>query len=1169
MNTPNLTRRICGYVIVAASLMITAIAQAQNENVTWQAPADISGITDVNTQGTFYGSWAPYDGSANTLPVNGVVFQGYSSPPGFSAGYPQGDQNGYNGYANPNTANTNYNTLLQTATYASSGSGTITITWGDTPGHTYLIQVWANDGRGNGRSETITGGANTSGNLVFGNFPGQYIIGTYVADSSGSETITLSGGGSVNGDYPQINLLQLRDITSTAVTNYQSAVLADNPLAFYALNPASDPSGTSPDLTGNGNNGSDSSITPATGPTPYITNAANFNASEESYDDLSQGNNPGLLNFSGPITLEAWVQPSSSSEFGDVVAKGYDMSSYDEIVMRVNGPYGADYYGNSGSVGETGGTQTTNWTYVVVSSDGINCSLYINGGLVAQSSDPNGAVNFSDDWVIGNGSSAGNTRYFDGNISEVAIYNHGLTTAQVVNHYSMGELNVPSSSAPPIITAQPQSQPSYVGGSVTFSVGIVSALPTTNQWFWNSNPINGQTNASLTLSNLQLGSAGTYSVVVGNINGTTNSTAASLTVSTPHDLEWSSVNNSGSWDTDTSTNWINLANSQQTVFKSGDEVLFDDTPGVPTGVTVSGTVFPSLITVDSTNNNFEISSGTISGSGALVKEGPSTLTIDSAGNFTGPVTISGGAVNVGGSGFDSVSSITITNASTLDFGGSQIQGGRPVTVSGTGLDDEGALFNSTNDYPTEVLNILLAGDTSFGGTARWDLGSGSQITGAYTLTIDWSADSANGYYGQWNSVEIGAGLTNIVCTNALSDSGVTTALGMTGMDTAFQNPATLLTIGTNCQLVFYSGGFNGSIHILNGGAAYLWTPPSAFNGDNLILDGGASLESWGGSGNESINSAVTLNGVAHIVNGDHFKIYTNVISGPGGFVMDYWNNGIMLAAANTYTGPTIIGSSGNSPEVALTGNGSISGSSLIFFGGNSSTVTHIDVSGRLDDTLTLADGQTLEGIGGINGNLVVSTDAILSPGGTNTTIGITTGSNPVGTLAASGGVTLDGTTIIKLDGSTNDVVEAATNITYGGTLNLVNISGSPLATGNSFPVFNAASYSGSFATITPATPGPGLAWDTSQLSSGIINVVASSSSGPVIGGTAISGGNLVFSGSGGPANGTYYVLTSTNLTSPDWIPVATNSFDASGNFSVTNVVSSTNPQQYYRIELVP
>lgn len=52
-------------------------------------------------------------------------------------------------------------------------------------------------------------------------------------------------------------------MAAAARGDYQSTVLSDNPIAFYALNPASDPSGTSPDLTGNGNNGTAVNITPA------------------------------------------------------------------------------------------------------------------------------------------------------------------------------------------------------------------------------------------------------------------------------------------------------------------------------------------------------------------------------------------------------------------------------------------------------------------------------------------------------------------------------------------------------------------------------------------------------------------------------------------------------------------------------------------------------------------------------------------------------------------------------------------------------------------------------------------------------------------------------------------------------------------------------------------
>ena len=57
------------------------------------------------------------------------------------------------------------------------------------PGNTYLVQVWVNDGRdiGESRSETLTWGTNTSAPVSFGSDgsgPGQYIIGTFVADSS-------------------------------------------------------------------------------------------------------------------------------------------------------------------------------------------------------------------------------------------------------------------------------------------------------------------------------------------------------------------------------------------------------------------------------------------------------------------------------------------------------------------------------------------------------------------------------------------------------------------------------------------------------------------------------------------------------------------------------------------------------------------------------------------------------------------------------------------------------------------------------------------------------------------------------------------------------------------------------------------------------------------------
>ena len=186
-------------------------------DVTWRTPITISGPSDVTTQGTYFGSWAPQDGNANTFPVNGVTFQGFSDLPYFMSG-PTVDS-GYDGYGSPNTSDPNYNALLKYARYSSAGDQPAAISWsGMTPGHLYLIQMWANDGRniGESRSETVAGGTNASAPLSFGSDgsgPGQYIIGTFVANSSRGQTLILKAFSTGANPSPQINLLQVRDIT--------------------------------------------------------------------------------------------------------------------------------------------------------------------------------------------------------------------------------------------------------------------------------------------------------------------------------------------------------------------------------------------------------------------------------------------------------------------------------------------------------------------------------------------------------------------------------------------------------------------------------------------------------------------------------------------------------------------------------------------------------------------------------------------------------------------------------------------------------------------------------------------------------------------------------------------------------------------------------------------
>jgi uncharacterized repeat protein (TIGR03803 family) len=85
-----------------------------------------------------------------------------------------------------------------------------------------------------------------------------------------------------------------------------------------------------------------------------------------------------------------------------------------------------------------------------------------------------------------------------------------------------------------------------------------------------------------------------------------------------------------------------------------------------------------------------------------------------------------------------------------------------------------------------------------------------------------------------------------------------------------------------------------------------------------------------------------------------------------------------------------------------------------------------------------------------------------------------------------------------------------------------------------------------------------------------ISVELEGSAQPGIAQIALSGTNLVISGSGGQSGQTYYVLMGTNLAEPlnEWVPVATNVPGTNGNFVIiaTNAVSPNARQRFYILQ---
>ena len=138
----------------------------------------------------------------------------------------------------------------------------------------------------------------------------------------------------------------------------------------------------------------------------------------------------------------------------------------------------------------------------------------------------------------------------------------------------------------------------------------------------------------------------------------------------------------------------------------------------------------------------QILAGVVNGNGALVKQGAGRLILANSNTYTGDTVIAEGvAVALKSASFGTSAGGTIvSNGAALDLSGSVNDtlnfGTELFTVSGAGPDGLGAVVNTGNSQMNTFGRMTLAGDTTFGGTARWDFrnNSASLAMNGYTLT---------------------------------------------------------------------------------------------------------------------------------------------------------------------------------------------------------------------------------------------------------------------------------------------------------------------------------------------------------------------------------------------------------------------------------------------------
>ena len=116
-------------------------------------------------------------------------------------------------------------------------------------------------------------------------------------------------------------------------------------------------------------------------------------------------------------------------------------------------------------------------------------------------------------------------------LQRISAAQHGCDPANWIGEApTPGGPRAYSGASLPTIVSQPQDRIAPTDGTASFSVAVCGLPPFTYQWQHNGLNLDGATNATLTLTRLQLAQSGSYAVVVSNPGGSVSSGSAQLIV---------------------------------------------------------------------------------------------------------------------------------------------------------------------------------------------------------------------------------------------------------------------------------------------------------------------------------------------------------------------------------------------------------------------------------------------------------------------------------------------------------------------------------------------------------------------------------------------------------------------------------------------------------------
>jgi len=509
-------------------------------------------------------------------------------------------------------------------------------------------------------------------------------------------------------------------------------------------------------------------------------------------------------------------------------------------------------------------------------------------------------------------------------------------------------------------------------------------------------------------------------------------------------LTWVGDGTNNAWDAGISYDWFDGA--AMDFFAQGDNVTFNDSATNLT-VNVTNTVSPNAFNVATATNNYVITgTGVIGGGTTLLKSGTATLTISNANAWSGGTTISAGVIDAKNSTALGTGTVTLSDANTGTTNTALYLGYAQTLTN--------AIVAAANGSGTEIIGGDQAGGPS---------GTSTSFTGPITLNGALTIDSGS----QLDRLHVGGAITGT--GNLTLQGGHRIDLG--GANTFngnvyIQGAGTLFeTFGATCvpSTATVDVGAGSTFGV------YIGVTIAALTDSGLVEPYGASstLTVGANSGNGTFSGIIT-NNAALVLSLTKTSGGTQTLNGP-----DY------------ATGTTTI----NGGTLAIGASGSISNSATI----NVASGATFDVS-ALGGTFALNPGQTLAGLGSVNGSFNTLSNAVISPAG----------SGVPGTLTFNNNLTLLGGTVLSLDltntttpgSGINDLIVVSGNLNLNGT----NIISLPALTQQALVpgTYQLINYSGALSgaatnfVVSPVLTRLTLTVDTST--AGQVNLIVSGSS---------------------------------------------------------------------------